>query len=273
VNLKKKEIIAVISLIIMILLFCLIILFVYFNKNKDSSLIEEKPLQNDKSVYVKEEVIENEEYSKVYKFVNVKRIKFMNISDDVVSDFYKKQDEIINVINSNIDSNKEFIDKYNLDNNINNYVNNSTLDSIVLYDIKNNILSVLFLVEDTIDYKGLTNSIINIFIDVKNNKVLDNDEILTIYNLDKKVIVDNVIENVLNSLEEIVDSDTNGVIKKETIIENIDVYSERLMDNFDSYIYMYFNDNNLYLKYNRNEISNFLFNEDLEIGKYSTLKI
>ena len=45
------------------------------------------------------------------------------------------------------------------------------------------------------------------------------------------------------------------------------------MDNFDSYIYMYFNDNNLYLKYNRNEISNFLFNEDLEIGKYSTLKI
>ena len=271
-NLRKKELIATISLIVMILLFVLIVLVVYLNK--EETLIEEKPLVSDKNMYAKEELIESEEYFKIYKSVNVKRIKFMNISEDIVSDFYRKQDEIINIINSNIDSNKEIIDKYNLDNNVSNYENNSTLDSIVLFDIKGDVLSVLFLVEDTIDYNGLTNNIINIFIDVKNNKVLSNDDILTMYNLEKKIIVDDVIQNILDSYEEnFVDKDTNEIIEKSTIIDNIDIYSQKLFDNFDSYLYMYFNGEGLYLKYNKNEIVNLLFNEDLETVKFSTLKI
>ena len=265
-KLNKREIIAIIALIIMILLFLTIVIVV--KENKDNIQIEEKPLQIDENAYIKIEDLQNEEYTKLYKSVNVKRVAFKNIKEELIKDFDTKQNEIINIINSNIDSNKEFIDNYNLDNNITNYEINSTLDSIVLYDMKDDILSVLYLVEDKIDYKELNNNIINIFIDVKNNKVLSSEELLTKYNNTKENISKQVLENVIK------DHKNNfGNLTQEQVKDNQIEYINKIVENFDNLIYLYFNEENIYLKYNKNEIYNLLFNEKLSKIKYSTLKI
>lgn len=266
VKLNKREIIAIVALIIMILLFLSIVIIV--KENKDKINVEEKPLQIEENAYIKIEDLKNDDYGKIYKSVNVKRVVFKNIKEELTKDFDIKQNEIINVINSNIDSNSEFIDNYNIENNITNYEINSTLDSIILYDMKDDILSVLYLVEDKIDYKELNNKIINIFIDVKNNKIVSSDELLIKYNNTKENISKLVLENVLNDHQ-----DNFGELTREQVMNNLDEYIDKLVENFDNFIYLYFNEENIYLKYNKNDISDLLFNEKLSKIKYSTLKL
>jgi len=148
------------------------------------------------------------------------------------------------------------------------------IESIVGYYIKDDILSLLYLVEDNVDYLGLNNYITNIFIDLKNNSLVNQESILTKYNLTKEKIASEVFDSVLNKHDgNIIDKDTNQEIVIEEIKNKKDEYTKVLIENFDEYIYLYFLDNNLYLKYNVNDISEKLFNEELNNIKYSTLKI
>lgn len=255
-RITKKEIIASILLILLILLFAFIIIFVHTNKNAVE--VKEEPTQLTKDTYVNVENIENEELQNLYSDINIKKLKFKNIDSSLINILEEKQDYIITSIENNLEENIEYIKNYNTTNNITDYQNKSTLDSIILYNVKDNILSILFLVEDNVDYKELNNYITNVFIDVKENKQLDTKTILEKYNLTQEQIVKEVIENIITNKE---------------ILHEQEKYEKELIENFDKYLYLYFNDNNIYLKYNKNDISKLLFNEELTTIKYSTLKI
>lgn len=271
-KMKKKENIMTVLLVFLILLFVFVIILVVTRK-EDNGVLEE-PQIIDENTYIDIDNIDNTEYMTVYKNANLKKVTFKNIPLVLVSNFYTKQYEFINTLNNNIIVNKDFIDKYNTDNNITDYTVNSEVDTILLFDLKDNILSLLYLIEDNVDYVGINNYITNIFVDVSTSSIINTNELLTRYNLNKENISLEVFKNVINYHDDIfIDKDTNEETTKDDIIARQDEYINLLIENFDAYIYLYFNQENLYLKYNRNDISELLFNEELDNVKYSTLKL
>lgn len=271
-KMQQKENIMTIILIILILIAIFIIIFVYTNKDKQN--IVEQPQQEIEKVYVKTEKVDTTDYLTIYEEVDLEKLTFVNIPEILVSNFYQKQEEIINTIHNNIELNKEFIDKYNKDNNITNYDLNSKIDSNNLIEKKDNILSVLYLVEDNVDYVGLKNYIINIFIDVSTNTLMSNNTILEKYNITTESICSKIMDRVIEEHEgNIIDKETKNETPLEEIKNKKEEYIKKLTENFDTYIYPYFYQNNLYFKFNKHDIANFLFNEDLKTAQYSTLKV
>jgi len=271
-NAKKKETIMTILLVILIIIFVFVIIVVVINKDK--TVVPEQPPIIDENTYITLEDIDNTEYLTIYENVNLKRVNFTNMPSVLVSNFYNKQEEVINTLNNNITINKEFIDKYNTDNNITDYTVNSKLESIIIYDLNDNILSLLYLIEDNVDYIGLTNYITNIFVDVSTNSLVNTDTLLDTYNLNKEDISLEIFNNVVDYHDDkFINKDTNEELTKEDVQNNQEEYINLLVENFDTYIFLYFNQDNLYLKYNKNDIANFLFNENLVTTQYSTLKL
>ena len=77
--------------------------------------------------------------------------------------------------------------------------------------------------------------------------------------MEKEEVIKDIFDNIITYLDE--------------EIEDEEEYIDILLDNFDEYVYLYIFDNNIYLKYNRNAIINFLFDKELETVKYSTMKL
>lgn len=270
---KRKEIIMSILLVFLILSAIFIVIFVYTNKNSNN-LLEEKPSVIDENNYITLEDVDVNLFEDVYKNIKLNEIKFVNINEDITSNYYSKQNNIIETLKNNVTINKERINLHNKNNNITEYVNNSSIDSIILFDFKDNILSLLYLVEEDVDYFGLNNYIANLFINVTDNTIMNNDDIISNYNLSKQIICSEVYDNIINyHSDSFKDKDTGNTLTKEEISNKSDKYINMLIDNFDKYIYFYLNDGNLYLKYNKHDISNFLFNENLYSIKYSTMKL
>lgn len=269
----KKERTMSVVLALLLILFSFIVIFVVANKKYD--VVVEEPIDEpNASNYVRLEDVNNSNYMTIYNSVDLKKVTFSNFTDVLVSDFYNEQDKILSELSSNIDSNKDFIDNYNVENSISDYVSTSKIESLILYELKDDILSLLYLVEDTIDYRGLNNYIISIFIDTNNNVLLNNDGILDKYNYTKEIVSSLVFDAILEKHNDSFENITEGeVIDKNTILESKADYVSNIVNDFDNYIYLYFYQGNLYLKYNVSDITNKLFNENLSSEKYSTLKL
>lgn len=255
-KMKKQETIFSVILGILILLVIFVVLFVVSNKDKDNTLVDEVNYFNDYNNYVILEDIDTSKYMDLYSSVNLKKVKFKNVSSLLYDSFLNKEEEYIKSIEDNIDSNKKFIEEYIKENNIRNYKLNSNIDSTILLDMKDGVLSILYLIEEEIDYKGVNNYINNIVIDVKNNKVLSNGDILSSYN----VSTEQVINEVYN----------NYTMDKEL---DKDVFVSKISDKFDDYIYLYVYMDSLYLKYNKSDISKLVNEEDVASVRYSTVKL
>ena len=269
----KKEKTMSVVLVFLLILFSFVVVFVMANKKYDD-VIEEPIDKFDASNYVRLENVDNTDYMTVYNSVDLKRVTFSNFEDVLISDFYNKQDQILNELSNNISSNKEYIDNYNNANNITDYVSDSKIESLILYELKDDILSLLYLVEDTVEHRGVNNYITNIFIDIKNNVILNTDGLLSKYNYTKEIVSSLVFDAVLEKHDDSFEYITEGeVVDKNTILDSKAEYVRNIVNDFDNYIYLYFNQGNLYLKYNRSDITNKLFNENLSGERYSTLKL
>lgn len=248
-------------LVIFILLFVFVVIFVIANK-KDNTVVEVPNNNLDATNYVLMEEVDTTKYMDLYSSVNLKKISFKNLTNESTSEFIKKQDEIIKSLEDSISVNKEFVNEYNKEHNVTGYKSTSKLESIILTNINNNILSVLYLIEDEVDYKKVNNYIANLFVDTVSKNLLSSEEVLSKYGLSKEGISRRVFDLVIE-----------GKDNKDELTKEADSYSSKIMDNFDKYIYLYFNSDGIYLKYNKSDISNYLFNSSLDSVKYSTYKI
>lgn len=264
-DMSKKEKIMVIVLILLILLFTFVVLFVIANKdNNDDNVLEVPNYYDDVNNYILLEEIDTAEYYNLYKSVNLKKVNFKNVSELLYSEFNEKQEEYINTINNNIKNNEEFIDNYNKENNIDDYKINSNIDSIILYEINDGVISLLYLIEDNVDYVGLNNYIYSIFIDVKNNAILSDEIILEKYGKTKKEVSGKIFDNFILSVD---DENVDEIMDKK------EEYISIISNNFSTYVYLYVNDNELYVKYNKSDFNKLLFDKKIDNVKYSTLKI
>lgn len=248
-------------LVIFILLFVFVVIFVIANK-KDNTVVEVPNNNLDATNYVLMEEVDTTKYMDLYSSVNLKKISFKNLTNESTKEFTDKQDEIIKSLEDSISVNKEFVNEYNKEHNVTGYKSTSKLESIILTNINNNILSVLYLIEDEVDYKKVNNYIANLFVDTVSKKLLSSEEVLSKYGLSKEGISRRVFDLVIE-----------GKDNKDELTKEADSYSSKIMDNFDKYIYLYFNNDGIYLKYNKSDISNYLFNSSLDSVKYSTYKI
>ena len=248
-------------LVIFILLFVFVVIFVIANK-KDNTVVEVPNSNLDVTNYVLMEEIDTTKYMDLYSSVNLKKISFKNLTNESTKEFTDKQDEIIKSLEDSISVNKEFVNEYNKEHNVTGYKSTSKLESIILTNINNNILSVLYLIEDEVDYKKVNNYIANLFVDTVSKNLLSSEEVLSKYGLSKEGISRRVFDLV-----------TLGKDNKDELTKEADSYSSKIIDNFDKYIYLYFNSDGIYLKYNKSDISNYLFNSSLDSVKYSTYKI
>lgn len=248
-------------LVFFILLFVFVVIFVIANK-KDNNVVEVPNSNLDVTNYVIITEVDTTKYMDLYSSVNLKKISFKNLTNESTSEFTNKQDEIIKSLEDSISVNKEFVNEYNKEHNVTGYKSTSKLESIILTNINNNILSVLYLIEDEVDYKKVNNYIANLFVDTVSKNLLSSEEVLSKYDLSKEGISRRVFDLV-----------TLGKDNKNELTKEADSYSSKIMDNFDKYIYLYFNSDGIYLKYNKSDISNYLFNSSLDSVKYSTYKI
>lgn len=248
-------------LVIFILLFVFVVIFVIANK-KDNTVVEVPNNNLDVTNYVLMEEVDTTKYMDLYSSVNLKKISFKNLTNESTKEFTDKQDEIIKSLEDSISVNKEFVNEYNKEHNVTGYKSTSKLESIILTNINNNILSVLYLIEDEVDYKKVNNYIANLFVDTVSKNLLSSEEVLSKYGLSKEGISRRVFDLVIE-----------GKDNKDELTKEADSYSSKIMDNFDKYIYLYFNSDGIYLKYNKSDISNYLFNSSLDSVKYSTYKI
>ena len=248
-------------LVIFILLFVFVVIFVIANK-KDNTVVEVPNNNLDATNYVLMEEVDTTKYMDLYSSVNLKKISFKNLTNESTKEFTDKQDEIIKSLEDSISVNKEFVNEYNKEHNVTGYKSTSKLESIILTNINNNILSVLYLIEDEVDYKKVNNYIANLFIDTVSKNLLSSEEVLSKYGLSKEGISRRVFDLVVE-----------GKDNKDELTKEADSYSSKIIDNFDKYIYLYFNSDGIYLKYNKSDISNYLFNSSLDSVKYSTYKI
>lgn len=248
-------------LVIFILLFVFVVIFVIANK-KDNTVVEVPNNNLDATNYVLMEEVDITKYMDLYSSVNLKKISFKNLTNESTKEFTDKQDEIIKSLEDSISVNKEFVNEYNKEHNVTGYKSTSKLESIILTNINNNILSVLYLIEDEVDYKKVNNYIANLFVDTVSKNLLSSEEVLSKYGLSKEGISRRVFDLVIE-----------GKDNKDELTKEADSYSSKIIDNFDKYIYLYFNNDGIYLKYNKSDISNYLFNSSLDSVKYSTYKI
>lgn len=248
-------------LVFFILLFVFVVIFVIANK-RDNAVVEVPNNNLDTTNYVLIEEIDTTKYMDLYSSVNLKRINFKNLTNESTKEFTDKQNEIIKLLEDSISVNKEYVNEYNKVHNVTGYKSMSKLESIILTNINNNILSVLYLIEDEVDYKKVNNYIVNLFVDTVSKKILSSEEVLSKYGLSKEGISRRIFDLV-----------TDGKDNKDELTKEIDNYSSKIMDNFDEYIYLYFNSDGIYLKYNKSDIANYLFNSSLDSVKYSTYKI
>lgn len=248
-------------LVIFILLFVFVVIFVIANK-KDNTVVEVPNNNLDVTNYVLMEEVDTTKYMDLYSSVNLKKISFKNLTNESTKEFTDKQDEIIKSLEDSISVNKEFVNEYNKEHDVTGYKSTSKLESIILTNINNNILSVLYLIEDEVDYKKVNNYIANLFVDTVSKNLLSSEEVLSKYGLSKEGISRRVFDLVIE-----------GKDNKDELTKEADSYSSKIIDNFDKYIYLYFNSDGIYLKYNKSDISNYLFNSSLDSVKYSTYKI
>ena len=272
-KIKKKETIMSVVLVFLLIIFAFVVIFVVANKS--NKYVKEEPITElDASNYVKVEEYTLENFELVYKSVDLNKVSFANLTEVLLTDFYTKQDEILKSLQDNISVNKEFIDNYNSSNNITDYSAKSNIESILLYEIKDDVLSVIYVIEDSIDYKEVSNNMINILIDLKNNSKVSNEILLNKYNIAKDDVASRVFDAVVDSHgDKFINKDTNEEVCKNDIVTKKNEYQKMLLDNFDNYIYLYFYQENLYLKYNKTDISELLFNENLANVRHSTLKL
>jgi len=137
-----KEKIMVIVLVLLIILFSFIVLFVVANKNNDEQVLEVPNYFDDVENYIYIEEIDTSIYTDLYKSINLKRVKFKNVSELLYGEFENKQNEYINTINSNIEDNKKFIEDYNVNNNIVEKITKEEISNIndMIFELNKNVL-------------------------------------------------------------------------------------------------------------------------------------
>ena len=256
---KQNKILKIIIIILLLLLLCGGIYF-YTNNLKQKD--------NNTNTQVTEKYKNSEDFVAIEDYyvndVTIKKVNFKNLDTSLIKDFTEKQDTNIKAIEKLINnvledpvSKEQFKDIDILEDNVWTQINDNILTVYQEYNVN---------VEMSYTYLNTVN------IDLKNKKVLSNEEVLNLANTDfsnlateffNKEITDNKSEQIFRKSAS-KECNTNDVVTKKELTEQKDTYIKLINDNLDSVIYSYIKDVKVHYKYA--EVSVKLLYQNLCIG-------
>ncbi len=181
----------------------------------------------------------------IYLLANRNEKVVKDSSKNIVYTYYENSDYNQKIPNVNINK----LDKKINDSIIeftNNFKDSKTASISYQYSLSGNILSLLITVEDS-KYEGSPDvSFKSYIIDLKKLKILNDDQVLKLFAIDKKTVVDEINNRFKKYYEEEIDK---KIISNMTYKEYMD---KRNLNNIGDNIYLYIEDAklNVYLDYN-----------------------
>lgn len=236
---KQNKILKVIIFILLLLLLGISIFCINYLKSKENDNQTTEEYKNiEDFVTIEDYNISNE---------TLKKVNFKNLDSTLIKKFTDKQDnnikdieKIINSTNKDPETKEQFKDTHILESNVWAQINANILTIYQEYKVS---------VENTYTYLNTIN------INLKNKKVLSNEDILKLANTNflnlatayyNKEIEDPTIEYIYKKNP---NKECNEVISKKELIEQKDIYINLIKDNLDSVIYSYIKDNKIHYKY------------------------
>lgn len=253
-----KGLVVLSAVILLMVGFGLYKLFEYQGINKDTT--SKKLVNYDIKDYVETEPVILTKYNNVFGSINVSRVKLKNLSNDVINDFYNKEDELIDYIDS----------YYNEIIATSSYNNSNSVSSIIKMQINSNILSIYFELDFNLDSNIFDNNIKKYFVttnvDLTTGNIVTNDNFLEKYNYTKKYIAEKIYEEdlLITSGQIVIDKNTNISLTKEDIERKKNDYVNRIISEFDNIIKVYIENKTLVLVYNKRDLRGIFFDNDFD---------
>ncbi len=200
-----------------------------------------------------------DDYSDVFGTINVDRVIFKNIDENLTNSFLREEDEIIN-----------YIKRYYNEIKKGEHSNLNTVNSKIKTMVNDTVLSIYYEIEFNFDeniYKdNVRNYIITFNIDLKTMKVLSTDDLLNKYNYTKDYICEKIFNDdvLINDNEIVIDKNTNISFTKKDIEKKKVEYINRIVTDFDNIIKMYVERGSLVLVYDSKEVKNIFFDGDFD---------
>lgn len=209
-------------------------------------------------------------YGDVYSSINVSRISFSNIDEELTEDFLIKQNEFIDYITG-------YYNQINMSNS--NYGAVSTVTSTIKNQINGAVLSVFykldFVLDENVFSDNIKSYIITFNIDLRTNKILTINDLLLKYDYSKDYISDKLFnEDILIEKGQIVvDKATNISLTKNDIERKKNDYVNKIISEFDNIINIYIENYSLVLVYNVDELKSIFFDNEFDTDiKFKYLK-
>ena len=241
---KTAKGLVVLSAVILLMVgFGLYKLFEYQGINKDTT--SKKLVNYDIKDYVETKPVILTKYNNVFGSINVSRVKLKNLSNDVINDFYNKEDELICYIDS----------YYNEIITTSSYNNSNSVSSVIKMQINSNIFD-----NNIKKYFVTTN------VDLTTGNIVTNDNFLEKYNYTKKYIAEKIYEEdlLITSGQIVIDKNTNISLTKEDIERKKNDYVNRIISEFDNIIKVYIENKTLVLVYNKRDLRGIFFDNDFD---------
>lgn len=204
--------------------------------------------------YVTVSSVSLENYNEVFNDIDVDRVTFKNIDDNLTRSFIKEEEELINYVKRYY--NEIIKEEHNNLNTVNSRIKTMVNDTIlsVYYELE-------FIFDESIYNATNRNYIITYNIDLKTMKVLTTDDLLVKYNYTKDYISEKIFNDdiLVGDNEIVIDKNTNISFTKRDIERKKDEYINRIVTDFDNIIKMYIERGSLVLVYDSKEIKNIFF--------------
>jgi hypothetical protein len=199
-------------------------------------------------------------YNDVYSSINVSKINFRNISDDLTKTFMDKEEEIINYITG----------YYNEIKSSNNYFPTSSVSSTIKTQMNGAVLSVFYRLDfnlsESIFGNDVKSYVVTLNVDLGTDRILANDELLSKYNYTRSYIADKLFNDdvLIEKNMIVIDRNTNMSLTRSDIERKKEEYIQRIISEFDNIIDMYIENGSLVLIYDTRELKGIFFENEFE---------
>lgn len=257
-NDKKIKVLVIISaLVLLVAGSCLFLIFDKqgISKNKSNNYVNYNV--ND---YVELTPVIFNDYDDVYSSINVSRVNIKKIDYDIAIQFINKQEEFIDYISG----------YYREISAISGHIPANTVSSSVKTQINGAVLSIFYRLDFNLDSNifedNIKSYIVTINIDLRTNKILTPDDLLSKFDYDRSYIVDKLFneEILIDKSQVVIDKNTNISLTRGDIERKKGEYVDRIISEFDNIIDMYIENNSLVLVYNSSELKNLFFDNHFE---------
>ena len=195
----------------------------------------------------------------VYNNIEVNRVTFKNIDENLTKEFLDEEEELINYV-------KRYYNEIKKEEHTNLNTVNSKIKTIVNDTVLSVYYEIEFVFDENIYNDNIRNYILTFNVDLKTMKVLNDDDLLNKFNYTKEYISEKIFNDdiLINDNEIVIDKNTNISFTKKDIERRKEEYINRIVADFNNIIKMYIERGSLVLVYDSKEVKTIFFDGNFD---------